>query len=548
MLAQRRSHRNSQGVRHNGRSSEYRSAGDSREDFQQSADAAIVEPETVEEEDSDDGGQTRCVCGEAHHDGIMIQCEECKVWQHCICVGIVSEKGIPDLYYCEVCKPENHIIVKVGNTGRKRHTYKDGKHQKSPGTKRSSLNGKGTPSSNQETEAPKSSTSPPPIGRTSKRRKKSSSEENLNDRPERDILDTKKDGLASAKQNKRTAPKYAESDRRKRPRSPESPAQSSVNDAATNDDETRSATDASPKEQSELEENPPTKRKRRTLDRDSVRSYSGASPADTEEPYALEKEERPSSESHLNGDKYPLRATGEEQMNTRHSATKNKKGSNHKRPTNSKRSNPSRTATPQPDTTPQLRSASPPAKVRYPSEKMSLDDMNKRATLILGYLSNLRMERAKGQQTKFPTCPGDINGAANERAKENAEAERMRTRRRPGDSSNGSTTTLNDSDLQADSKRLSPSAHSSSSTMSSTRSTSKHTNEEQATSEEEPSIIDMLDELTQQLVMFQKRFGHPKETGHHHFTRFSEIANGNINKLKQTRHPSQTSKPSNRGR
>ncbi|KAK9767433.1 Histone deacetylase complex subunit [Basidiobolus ranarum] len=38
----------------------------------------------------------------------MIQCELCKVWQHCACVDILDEKDCPEQYFCEQCMPENH--------------------------------------------------------------------------------------------------------------------------------------------------------------------------------------------------------------------------------------------------------------------------------------------------------------------------------------------------------------------------------------------------------------------------------------------------------
>ncbi|KAF9125652.1 hypothetical protein BGW39_007234 [Mortierella sp. 14UC] len=56
----------------------------------------------------DDGGQTRCVCEQEHHMGVMIQCETCKVWQHCPCVGLGDGQVTPDKYYCDSCRPENH--------------------------------------------------------------------------------------------------------------------------------------------------------------------------------------------------------------------------------------------------------------------------------------------------------------------------------------------------------------------------------------------------------------------------------------------------------
>lgn len=57
-----------------------------------------------------DEGVTRCVCGSTDENlGLMIQCETCKCWQHCACMGMHTEEECPDVYYCEQCRPENHI-------------------------------------------------------------------------------------------------------------------------------------------------------------------------------------------------------------------------------------------------------------------------------------------------------------------------------------------------------------------------------------------------------------------------------------------------------
>ncbi|KAF8248146.1 hypothetical protein K440DRAFT_626790 [Wilcoxina mikolae CBS 423.85] len=61
---------------------------------------------------------TRCICGyqeyqggdddQSDSDGLFIQCDQCKVWQHGFCVGITDNDSTPDNYYCEQCKPELH--------------------------------------------------------------------------------------------------------------------------------------------------------------------------------------------------------------------------------------------------------------------------------------------------------------------------------------------------------------------------------------------------------------------------------------------------------
>lgn len=72
---------------------------------------------------SPSGDITRCICGHQELEtstippkvdydaGLFIQCEECFVWQHGYCVGFASEDDVPDVYYCEQCRPDYHVIV-----------------------------------------------------------------------------------------------------------------------------------------------------------------------------------------------------------------------------------------------------------------------------------------------------------------------------------------------------------------------------------------------------------------------------------------------------
>ncbi|KAI8335714.1 hypothetical protein BC941DRAFT_429151 [Chlamydoabsidia padenii] len=77
---------------------------------------------TSDEASTDEGSTTRCLCGETHNDGLMVQCDKCEVWQHCECMGLMTEHDIPDQYYCEECKPENHTAMKT-HGGRTRRSY-----------------------------------------------------------------------------------------------------------------------------------------------------------------------------------------------------------------------------------------------------------------------------------------------------------------------------------------------------------------------------------------------------------------------------------------
>ncbi|KAK5996495.1 Transcription factor BYE1-like protein [Cladobotryum mycophilum] len=69
--------------------------------------------EKEKEQSQDPEEIIRCVCGATEQDEdsgeAWISCETCFVWQHNVCVGVSSyEDEIPDNYWCEQCKPENH--------------------------------------------------------------------------------------------------------------------------------------------------------------------------------------------------------------------------------------------------------------------------------------------------------------------------------------------------------------------------------------------------------------------------------------------------------
>ncbi|KAI8817722.1 uncharacterized protein EV422DRAFT_540630 [Fimicolochytrium jonesii] len=63
------------------------------------------DPPIVDTEDEDE--VTRCVCERVDSFGVMVQCEDCLVWQHCECMH-VNPKRLPKHYFCEECKPGNH--------------------------------------------------------------------------------------------------------------------------------------------------------------------------------------------------------------------------------------------------------------------------------------------------------------------------------------------------------------------------------------------------------------------------------------------------------
>ena len=83
---------------------------------------------------------TRCICGSQEYPGLptaspdsskkndpnssnisedstgwFIQCDNCKVWQHGGCVGIMDESTSPDEYFCEQCRSDLHKVMTTTN-------------------------------------------------------------------------------------------------------------------------------------------------------------------------------------------------------------------------------------------------------------------------------------------------------------------------------------------------------------------------------------------------------------------------------------------------
>ncbi|KAH6855068.1 hypothetical protein B0I37DRAFT_46619 [Chaetomium sp. MPI-CAGE-AT-0009] len=47
--------------------------------------------------------------------GLFVQCDVCKVWQHGGCVGIMTEESSPDEYFCEKCRDDLHKLWTASN-------------------------------------------------------------------------------------------------------------------------------------------------------------------------------------------------------------------------------------------------------------------------------------------------------------------------------------------------------------------------------------------------------------------------------------------------
>ncbi|KAJ3775060.1 hypothetical protein EV361DRAFT_814641 [Lentinula raphanica] len=84
-------------------------------------------------EEEEEGGITRCICGSTEDDPdageFMVQCETCKVWQHGLCMGFESEDQLHDGdYYCELCRPDMHTDILKKLSRRPRHSSANSHH------------------------------------------------------------------------------------------------------------------------------------------------------------------------------------------------------------------------------------------------------------------------------------------------------------------------------------------------------------------------------------------------------------------------------------
>ncbi|KAF9907458.1 hypothetical protein EC991_010922 [Linnemannia zychae] len=90
------------------------------------------------EPDDEDAGIIRCICGFTDDDGFTIQCENCFVWQHAVCVGIV-QSNVPDKYLCELCSPRPMDKKRAAEIQRRRNGAIERKREKSPSRRKTSV-------------------------------------------------------------------------------------------------------------------------------------------------------------------------------------------------------------------------------------------------------------------------------------------------------------------------------------------------------------------------------------------------------------------------
>ncbi|KAG0364910.1 hypothetical protein BGZ54_007037 [Gamsiella multidivaricata] len=426
--------------------------------------------------EEDDGGQTRCVCNQQHHEGVMIQCETCKVWQHCPCVGLGDGEVTPDKYYCDSCRPENHpyrvqdgqLISTPAATGPKAKSSK----------KRSTMNSK---------DALFSADS----ATTHSHHSKNKSEEDTNVSASKRSNDTDDDSINTT--NKSNG--HTRSSKRRRKNVSNIDDSEDTNEDATHglngyhhDDQSSEATDkdsetplnstaASLKRVTKgkgsskskkagstkpsIAHSPPDSPQAKDEESSHPNDEQGAEPSrapspqqahpagrrtggkknsrpSEDEPIAdnrstvsasskrrkLAKSETPSPEassSAVDHDNEPHRAVGNESIADSHDASANSVPGSGNSVTNNgcinndtalsspttatnKRTGSRKNAghyhhhykansdSPTPSGTPQPMQPAPPAKVKYPSTRMSFKDMNKRAQNLLDYISRVQVE------------------------------------------------------------------------------------------------------------------------------------------------------------
>ncbi|KZT10813.1 uncharacterized protein LAESUDRAFT_721199 [Laetiporus sulphureus 93-53] len=104
--------------------------GDSHDDIAY-VDAPGAEAAADAEGENEETGVTRCICGEEDSDAAgdaMVQCDLCEAWQHCLCMGYPAVEAIPDEHYCEVCRPDLYVDLLKKHAKRARQSSTNSHH------------------------------------------------------------------------------------------------------------------------------------------------------------------------------------------------------------------------------------------------------------------------------------------------------------------------------------------------------------------------------------------------------------------------------------
>lgn len=77
------------------------------------------------EDDNADQEVTRCPCGSSASSGFMIACDQCNTWQHSKCMGFRRRSEVPDVYFCNICRPNEMRVTCVAHPKYKEHMARE---------------------------------------------------------------------------------------------------------------------------------------------------------------------------------------------------------------------------------------------------------------------------------------------------------------------------------------------------------------------------------------------------------------------------------------
>ncbi|GBE80614.1 predicted protein [Sparassis crispa] len=126
------------GINGNGNARAKRKGGSKDKDKTSTTDGGVDTPRAEthggdtaaqpEEEEEEEAGVTRCICegtgadDDADIGEFMIQCEMCKTWQHGQCMGHPDLDNVPNHYYCELCRPDMYVDLLKKYAKKARHS------------------------------------------------------------------------------------------------------------------------------------------------------------------------------------------------------------------------------------------------------------------------------------------------------------------------------------------------------------------------------------------------------------------------------------------
>ncbi|KAL9557764.1 hypothetical protein MBANPS3_001234 [Mucor bainieri] len=467
----------------------------------------VATEDSSDERSSDAGSVTRCICGQGHNVGLMVQCDKCEVWQHCECIGLVQAR-LPDQYFCDQCQPENHQIVKT-SSGRSKRLYNAGLVSSANSTSSPSL------ASSDKEEASTSTTST--AKRPSKRRKKATAATAAADKagchspPKTPLMEAKTEQASPVMNTIEESPVIEE--RSTRSRRTKIPADAVEQGTITASAPLSAATLLIP----ELVKKAPAS----SSSPSSSASVSPSPAATTTTTTTTTTTEKKSTKTRANSNRHSSSsATPQQQiLDDFGSPSTHHHHQHHNAAASSSSSTPYWNFS---DGRP-MRESSPPAKIKYPNSRMSFSDMNKRAKQIMECIAKMQTEELKrlpppSLNSKHPdnhTLPlfQEVDPSAQTAAPFN------RPRSLSTSSTSSSLSSASTVPLLDDYATTTTSASSSPSTPipykhfphQSTPAVQQH-------SPEQETSIEILERVSRELAKFQRKFGIVYQNQpHHHY-------------------------------